>query len=328
MGRASSASPRYSLRVRGVSKQYGDFVAVGDLSFEAPAGVVYGLLGPNGAGKTTTLRMINNIIMPDSGEIELLGKYRPGPEAAQHIGYLPEERGLYPKMKVRETLAFFGTLRGLARRQAQHQADVWLERLTLSDWRDNNVQDLSKGMQQKVQFAAALIHDPELLILDEPWSGLDPINAEVLRDIVTAQREAGKTILFSTHLMEQAESLCDHVCIMAKGRKAVEGRLDVLKREAAAEGLVMLAFHNSDDEKRARAEVLVEPLVESIVETKDGMLAQLTRGESSDKLLAELVAANLGVRHFERQQASLHQIFVSRVGALADAEQEGRLSDD
>jgi ABC-2 type transport system ATP-binding protein len=322
------ANPEFSLRLSGVGKRYGDFVAVGDLSFETPTGVVYGLLGPNGAGKTTTLRMINNIIMPDSGSIELLGKLSPGPAAAKHVGYLPEERGLYPKMKVRETLGFFGSLRGLGGKAALRQADTWLERLKLTDWAGNNVQDLSKGMQQKVQFAAALIHDPELLILDEPWSGLDPINAEVLKDIVSAQREAGKTILFSTHLMEQAEELCDHVCIMAKGRKAVEGPLDELKRDAAAEGLIMLAFRTTEDEARARTEVLSQPLVESVRDERDGLLVQLADGEDSDKLLAELVAANLGIRRFERQQASLHQIFVSRVGAMADAEQEGRLADD
>jgi ABC-2 type transport system ATP-binding protein len=322
------ASPEFSLRVRNITKQYGDFVAVGELSFDAPRGVVYGLLGPNGAGKTTTLRMINNIIMPDTGSIELLGRLKPGPQAAKHIGYLPEERGLYPKMKVRETLAFFAALRGLGRKACHKQADLWLERLKLSDWHNNNVQDLSKGMQQKVQFAAALIHDPELLILDEPWSGLDPINAEVLKDIVSAQKDAGKTILFSTHLMEQAEHLCDNVCIMAKGRKAVEGRLDVLKREAAAEGLVMLAFRSAEDEARARAEVLTQPMVESVRDERDGLLVQLAEGEESDKLLSELVAARLGIRRFERQQASLHQIFVSRVGAMADADQEGRLAND
>ncbi len=322
------ASPKTSLRVRGIHKQYGDFVAVGDLSFEAPTGVVYGLLGPNGAGKTTTLRMINNIIMPDSGSIELLDRLSPGPEAAKHIGYLPEERGLYPKMKVRETLAFFGALRGLGGKASHRQADTWLERLKLSDWRGNNVQDLSKGMQQKVQFAAALIHDPELLILDEPWSGLDPINAEVLKDIVSAQKDAGKTILFSTHLMEQAEHLCDHVCIMAKGRKAVEGRLDELKREAAAEGLVNLAFRTPEDEQRARNGVLGQSMVEGVQDERDGLLVQLAAGVESDKLLGELVADGLSIRRFERQQASLHQIFVSRVGAMADAEQEGRLADD
>ncbi len=229
-------------------------------------------------------------------------------------------------MKVRETLAFFGALRGLSTKGAQKQADVWLERLKLSDWHGNNVQDLSKGMQQKVQFAAALIHDPDLLILDEPWSGLDPINAEVLKDIVTSQREAGKTILFSTHLMDQAEGLCDHVCIMAKGRKAVEGKLDVLRREAAAEGLVELAFHSDEETERARSGVLTSAMIESIRDERDGLIVQLAAGESSDALLAKLVEAGLGVRRFERQQASLHKIFVSRVGAMADAEQEGRLA--
>lgn len=315
--------PDYSLRVDSVSKHYGDFAAVDDLSFDVPTGVVYGILGPNGAGKTTTLRMINNIILPDRGEITLLGNLRPGMQAATRIGYLPEERGLYPKMKVRQTLAFFGALRGLSGADAGKQADMWLERLQLSDWSGNSVQDLSKGMQQKVQFATALIHDPDLLILDEPWSGLDPINAEVLQDITEAQREAGKTILFSTHLMEQAESLCDHVCIMAKGRKAIEGRLDVLKKEAASEGLIMLAFSGGAEEQ-AKSNVLSDPMVESFQDSDGGLLVQLAQGAEPAKLLAALVAAQLDVRRFEVQEASLRQIFVSRVGALADPTQEGR----
>ena len=315
----------HSVQVESVSKYYGDFAAVDDLSFEVPTGVVYGILGPNGAGKTTTLRMINNIILPDRGEITLLGNLRPGMQAATRIGYLPEERGLYPKMKVRQTLAFFGALRGLGGAAADKQADMWLARLQLSDWSGNSVQDLSKGMQQKVQFATALIHDPDLLILDEPWSGLDPINAEVLQDITQAQREAGKTILFSTHLMEQAESLCDHVCIMAKGCKAVEGRLDVLKKEAASEGLILLAFASEAVAERATSGVLSDPMVESVRADDAGLLVQLAPGEEPAKLLAALVAAQLDVRRFEVQEASLRQIFVARVGALADPQQQGRI---
>ncbi|MBT8495500.1 MAG: ATP-binding cassette domain-containing protein, partial [Deltaproteobacteria bacterium] len=199
-------------RVSGISKFYGEFAAVSDLSFDVEAGLIYGILGPNGAGKSTTLRMLNDIIAPDQGEIELLGKYHPGLEAARHIGYLPEERGLYPKMRVGETLEFFGQLRGLEPAEARRRSAGWLERLGLASWTNKKIQDLSKGMQQKVQFASALIHEPELLILDEPWSGLDPLNAEVLREIVLEHKARGHTVLFSTHLMEQAEQICDRVC--------------------------------------------------------------------------------------------------------------------
>jgi len=305
-----------ALRLEGVSKWYGDFAAVQDLSFEVPSGVIYGILGPNGAGKTTTLRMINDILLPDSGAIELFGNLRPGSAAARQIGYLPEERGLYPKMKVIDTLVFFGCLRGLSARNARARADGWLERLQLSDWAKHNVQDLSKGMQQKVQFAAALIHDPQLLILDEPWSGLDPINAEVLKEIVVAQKQAGKTILFSTHLMEQAESLCDHVCIIAAGRKAVEGRLDVIKKDAASEGVVIVDFFDLAERERAMRSALSQPLVESVREDNDGLVVQLGSGGTSEQLLAVLVRENLRVRRYESKSPSLHEIFVDRVGAM------------
>lgn len=307
-----------AIAVSGVTKQYGDFVAVDNLSFEVPKGVIYGILGPNGAGKTTTLRMINDILVPDKGSIRLLGDLKPGSAAAKRIGYLPEERGLYPKMKVAETLAFFGELRGLSRRAAATRAGTWLERLVISDWRDNKVQDLSKGMQQKIQFASALIHDPELLILDEPWSGLDPINADVLRDIVVAQKEAGKTILFSTHQMEQAEKICDSVCIIAKGRMAVEGQLEDLKAAAAADGLISLQFET----KAGR--VAAEPILSGdMVETVSGtevLEVQLAPGRQPNELLAALVAKEISVERFARIRPSLHQIFVDRVGEQASAE--------
>src|SRR5512143_1689724 len=182
-------------------------------------------MGPNSAGKSTTLRMINDIIAPDAGEIRILGDLRPGSEAARQIGYLPEERGLYPKMRVIDMISFIGELRGLSSKEAKLRAHKWLDRLGLAQWTKNKVQDLSKGMAQKVQFATALIHEPQLVILDEPWSGLDPINAEVLRDVVEEIRASGRTVLFSTHGMEQAEKVCDAVCIIARGRKVLDGRL-------------------------------------------------------------------------------------------------------
>ncbi len=208
-----------ALRVDAIVKKFGNHVAVDGVSFEVPRGVVYGVLGPNGAGKSTMLRMINDIIAPDAGKIEILDGLAPGLEAARRIGYLPEERGLYPKMKVKDAVAFMAELRGLAGPDARAKTAAWLDKLGLAAWGDNKVQDLSKGMQQKVQFVTALIHDPELVILDEPWSGLDPINAEVLREVVEQVVASGRTVVFSTHQMEQAEKLCDHLCASSLARQ-------------------------------------------------------------------------------------------------------------
>ena len=310
----------YALRVTGVSKRYGNHVAVDDVSFEVPTGVIYGVLGPNGAGKTTLLRMINDILGPDAGEIRLLGGLPPGRPAAARIGYLPEERGLYPKMKVLDMVCFLGELRGLARREAQRRADAWLDRLGLARWRGNKVQDLSKGMQQKVQFAAAVIHEPALLILDEPWSGLDPINADVLRDIVREQRQAGKTVLFSTHLMEQAEQIVDRVCIIARGKRVLEGRLEDIKRDASNGRLVALGFADEAAAARARAGVLADRALVAGVRDQGGgatprLELDLAGDASADVLLRALVSAEIPLRRFEIVEPTLHQIFVERVGA-------------
>jgi ABC-2 type transport system ATP-binding protein len=223
-----------ALTVHGLVKKYGNHVAVEHVSFEVPRGVVYGILGPNGAGKSTTLRMINDIIAPDAGTITILDGLKPGHDAARQIGYLPEERGLYPKMRVIDMVVFMGELRGLTHGEAKKRAEKWLDRLGLAKWAKNKVQDLSKGMAQKVQFATALIHDPALVILDEPWSGLDPINAEVLHDVVSEIRTQGRTVLFSTHGMEQAEKICDQVLIIARGKKVLDGKLKEIKRASAA----------------------------------------------------------------------------------------------
>ncbi len=306
----------YSLRLRGVTKRYGDHLAVDSLSFEVKTGVIYGVLGPNGAGKSTTLRMINDIAAPDEGDISLLEGLSPGREAARRIGYLPEERGLYPKMRVGETLTFFAELRGIGTRDAMRRAGDWLTKLGLDDWARNKVQDLSKGMQQKVQFASALIHEPELVILDEPWSGLDPINAEVLREIVLEQRALGRTVLFSTHLMEQAEKICDYVCIIARGRKVVEGALAEVKREAAGERLLAVAFETEAEATRARQTVLDDPRLVAVLRARNGYdELELATEVRPQAVLEELVRQGLVVRRFERVEPSLHQIFVDRVGS-------------
>ena len=290
----------HALVVEGIVKRFGNHVAVDGISFTVPRGCVYGILGPNGAGKTTTLRMINDIIAPDAGKITVLDGLAPGGAAARHIGYLPEERGLYPKMNVLEMIQFMGELRGLKAADAKKRAQSWLERLGLGQWSKNKVQDLSKGMGQKVQFATALIHEPDIVILDEPWSGLDPINADVLRETVDDIRKAGRTVLFSTHGMEQAE-------------KVVDGTLADIKRDNAPKGLVALDFAD-DASQGAAAPVLADKAL--VAETREGEV-KLADGVAPQQLLAALVAANAAIRRFEVVVPSLHQIFVDKVGADA-----------
>jgi ABC-2 type transport system ATP-binding protein len=314
----------HALVVHGLVKRFGGHVAVDDISFEVPRGVVYGVLGPNGAGKSTTLRMINDIFAPDAGEIVVLDGLRPGHAAAQQIGYLPEERGLYPKMKVADMIEFIGELRGLARSEARRRTARWLDRLGLAQWASHKVQDLSKGMQQKVQFATALIHEPELVILDEPWSGLDPINAEVLREVVEDIRRSGRTVLFSTHQMEQAEKLVDHICIIARGKKLLDGKLADIQRREAADGIIALGFR--DAASRAAAEAVLgdparvakrrAPRARADADRTDCEV-KLADGVGSQQLLAALVAAGVHLQRFEVVVPTLHQIFVDRVGTSA-----------
>ena len=302
-----------AVSIRGVSKRFGTHVAVDRLSLEIPRGTIFGVLGPNGAGKSTTLRMVNDILGPDEGEIRLLDGLAPGREAAPHIGFLPEERGLYPKMKVLDVLVFMGELRGLARAEAKTRARRWLERLGLSDWLGQRVQELSKGMQQKVQFATCLVHDPALVILDEPWSGLDPVNADVLRDVVRELRAAGATIVLSTHIMEQAEQICDAVAIIAKGRLLTAGPLEEIRAAAATSGRVALAF--GDQEAGGRARAVLGALVQRT--TSDSGAAfevALADDVAPGRVLAALLAAELVPRRFEEVVPTLHQIFVDLVG--------------
>jgi ABC-2 type transport system ATP-binding protein len=238
---------------------------------------------------------------------------------------LPEERGLYAKMFVVEMVQLMGELRGLSRAESIRRAGHWLERLGLTKWARNKVQDLSKGMQQKVQFATALIHEPELLILDEPWSGLDPINAEVLRGVVDEVRASGRTVLFSTHLMEQAEKVCDAICIIARGRKVLDGTLAEVKRAAAAQGLIALGFEDAAGLARALAGPLGDralvsaprPPAAGEAASETEVVVELAEGASTQRLLGELVRLELGVRRFELVTPTLHQIFIDKVGAEA-----------
>src|SRR5712691_10724335 len=225
-----------AIELQNVSKAFGKFKAVDDLSFHVPRGVIFGLLGPNGAGKTTTIRMIMNITAPDSGAIAVLG-HAMDRKTQNRIGYLPEERGLYRKMKVIDHLYFLAAIKEVSRETAKARIGDWLDKMELRPWLNKKVDALSKGMQQKVQFIATIIHDPEILILDEVFSGLDPINTALIKEYLVQFRAKGKTIIFSTHVLEQAEKLCDEICLMAKSKKILEGELKDLKKRFS-EGLL------------------------------------------------------------------------------------------
>src|SRR3954465_12348677 len=241
----------YAIDIVNVTKRYAEHTAVRDLTLRVPTGSVYGLLGPNGAGKTTTIRMILNIIAPDSGNIHIFGRRSDDPKITERLGYLPEERGLYRKMQVRRVLKFLAELKGVNGRTAESRIDEWLERLDLKtaekDWGTAKIDELSRGMQQKVQFIGTLIHDPDLVILDEPFSGLDPINAQALKDTVVHLKELGKTVIFSTHLMDNAERLCDSVCIIARGEKVLDGAVADVKKVHAGRVIAL----SVDSESRA-----------------------------------------------------------------------------
>src|SRR5882672_4748978 len=212
-----------------ITKSFGEFTAVNDLSLEVRAGRIYGLLGPNGAGKTTTIRMIVNITAPDSGQIRVFGR-QITPELQDRIGYLPEERGLYKKMKIGDQLKFFAELKNVKGKEAERRVDQWLEKLKLSEWKNKKSMELSKGMQQKIQFITAVLHEPDLVILDEPFSGLDPVNVDLLKEIVLELKAANKTIIFSTHQMELAEQICDDICLINRSRKVLDGSIRQVKR--------------------------------------------------------------------------------------------------
>ncbi|MET0398412.1 MAG: ATP-binding cassette domain-containing protein [Longimicrobiaceae bacterium] len=305
----------HALLVEHLSKRYAGHTAVDDLSLAVPTGTIYGILGPNGAGKSTTIRMVMNIIVRDSGRVSLLGS---DPErdrdVLRRVGYLPEERGLYKKMKVLDVVVFFAQLKGVPAATARREGARWIEKMGLGEWRGARVETLSKGMQQKVQFVATVIHDPDLLILDEPASGLDPVNQEVLRDTILETRQRGKTVLFSTHNMAQAEELCDDVCIIAQGRKVLDGGLREIKR-ANRTNRYAFAFDEpsaSTDEALRR-----DRRFGAIARAGEGWEVELQPGADPRQLLAALNALEAPLVRFERVEPSLHEIFVARVGDAA-----------
>ena len=292
------------LEVRDVRKSYGDFVAVGGVSMSVPPGSIFGLLGPNGAGKTSTIRMIMDITAPDSGEIRVFGHPRTGDDL-RRIGYLPEERGLYRKMTVMDQLLFLGEIRGLKRAQLVPEVERWLARVELTSWAKKKIEELSKGMQQKVQLIGTVLHKPDLLILDEPFSGLDPINQELFRDLLQDYRSQGKSVVLSTHGMELAERMCDHICLISNGRAVLDGNLKEIKRRVGGNSFRLLA---EGDLERLRTMPEVEQAT-----IQNGEVKLMLRPDADGAEALRQMVGFLKVREFRSEEPELEQIFMKAV---------------
>jgi ABC-2 type transport system ATP-binding protein len=300
-----------AIRIFDVTKRFGTVVAVDHLSLEVPAGSIYGFIGPNGSGKTTTIRMILNILLPDEGSIEVFGS-RETRAARDRVGYLPEERGLYKKMTVRRLLRYYGRLKGRAAAEVDREASRWLKAFDLSAWADRRIEALSKGMAQKVQFIACVVSNPELVILDEPFTGLDPVNAEVLKDAVLQLRAAGKTIVFSTHDMTAAERMCDRIFMIFRGRKVLDGAMEEIQARYALDTIRVRIDGGAALLRRL-------PEVESV--NDHGRLQEVRLTGDPQQFLARLTSQTT-VHHFEVTRPSLHDIFIriARVGAPSEGE--------
>jgi len=293
-----------------VHKSFGEVLAVNNLSVRVPTGSIYGFLGPNGAGKTTTLRMIMNIIHPDTGRIQIFGDSSVD-KAKARIGYMPEERGLYRKMTVTKVLAYFGALKGLAGNELSRQVSRWLDRVDLTNWAPKKVEELSRGMHQKLQFAVTAINGPELLILDEPFAGLDPINTDLLKAIMIEMRDEGKTVIFSTHVMHEAEKVCDSILLINKGRAVLDDNLAHIQSQRASNVVsVELEGDTGFIEKL--------PIVTAIKSNGHRLEISLVDNADTQELVKSLVS-RVRVKRFEVKVPSLHEIFVELVGK-GDAE--------
>lgn len=293
-----------NLQVLDVKKRYGAVQAVDGVSLTASPGKIYGLLGPNGAGKTTTIRMIMNIIAPDQGQILFDGKPI-RPDDKNRIGYLPEERGLYKKMVVNELLQYFASLKGRRRGEVQDRIDGWLERFDLSEWKMRKVEELSKGMSQKVQFIVSVLHDPDILVLDEPFVGLDPVSTEAVRKAVLDLGKQEKTILLSTHIMEQAERMCSTILIIDHGREVLSGSVEGIKSRFGKNSVIIEFDGDADIVQRC-------DLTADVISYPRWVEAELAAGVSADELLGYLVG-KVSIKRFEVVTPSLHKIFIDQL---------------
>ncbi len=297
----------HALEVKNLFKSFGDINAVKDVSFNVPEGAVFGLIGRNGAGKTTTIRMILNIYLPDKGEVIFRGN-KVDSAFKDQVGYLPEERGLYKKMKVLDTIKFFAELKGKSGKEINKRANEYLERFELSDRKDSKIEDLSKGNQQKIQFISTLIHDPDFIILDEPFAGLDPINTELLKDIILENSKKGKVVIFSTHLMDFAEKMCDHIAMINNGELILSGSLKEIKTRFAQKNVSLnyegdLSFLNGN------------PIIEKISDFGNTTGIRVKEADQIQKLLKLLIDNSINVKKFDANDISLHDIFVELAGS-------------
>jgi len=292
------------LNVQNIEKKFGDFTAVSGVSFTLEGGKIYGMLGPNGAGKTTTIRMIMNILAPDSGMITLFGQ-KMNDGMKNRLGYLPEERGLFPKMKVLPLLQFFGEMHGLLAADAKKRAEYWLDKLEISDKSSLKVEELSKGQQQKIQFISSIMHSPELLILDEPFTGLDPVNVNLFKDIILELKRDNRAIIFSTHLMESAEKLCDDVLMINQGKKVLDGPLKTIQQSYGKKTIIL---EYSGDDRLIEQNEMVSGV------NNFGNYAEIILHDNytSDDFLRK-ISSHLSIHRFESARTSLNEIFISIV---------------
>ena len=300
------------LEVHKVVKQYGNFTALNEVSLTIPNGSIYGLLGPNGAGKTSLIRIINQITMPDSGEIILDGKPLK-PEDVQYIGYMPEERGLYKSMKVGEQCLYLAQLKGLSKHDAKTQLDYWFERLEIQGWWNKKIEELSKGMAQKIQFVVTVLHQPKLLILDEPFSGFDPVNANLIKDEIIELNKQGTSVIFSTHRMESVEEMCDHIALIHKSNKLIEGKLTDVKKQFRTNSYeVGILSENSE----GLVKELSEKFTLSTTDFKslnDELKLEIQLGTTAPNELLQLLLQRGQVTHFMEKIPSVNDIFIKTV---------------
>jgi ABC-2 type transport system ATP-binding protein len=294
-----------ALKIENISKRFGDFYAVKHLSLNIPEGTIYSLLGPNGAGKTTTIRMVMNIIIPDEGSIKVLNE-KMDDRMKSRVGYLPEDRGLYPKMRVGELLLFLAELKGIRGQEARNRIEEWLDRFDLTDWKQKKVEELSRGMQQKIQFIATVIHRPDLIILDEPFSGLDPVNTKLLKDIMLEMKNQGRTIIFSTHRMEQVEMISDNICLINKAELVLEGNLSRIKKQYGKNTVVL-------DYDGDASFIKALPGVDKIDDYGKFMEIKMKEQADPQELLDKSVG-KIRINKFEVREPTLNAIFIDKVG--------------
>ena len=300
------------LEVKNVTKQYGDYVALNNVSLSVPKGCIYGLLGPNGAGKTSLIRIINQITMPDSGEIIIDGE-KLNPKHIQSIGYLPEERGLYKSMKVGEQCLYLAQMKGMSKADAKKQLEYWFDRFEIQGWWNKKIEELSKGMAQKIQFVVCVLHKPKLLIFDEPFSGFDPVNASLIKDEILELRKQGSTIIFSTHRMESVEELCDHIALIHKSNKLIEGKLDEVRKQFRTNSFEVGILSDNIEGLMYDITQKFKVAQTNFKSLNDELKLEFQLGNATPNELLHLLTQRGQVTHFIEKIPSVNDIFIQTV---------------